>query len=569
MSLSPTTGISKLSLECMQPPIRSQREMDPSHKEKAGREPQREGDDSMDEDTESTVRSPTRLKYNVERLSPHTRKLVRSLWGETFEEPPEISLQWCDRMLDADGNIDFYAFQMHEVVPRSVRIGSPKSQYSEPQCQCGATKPCKHLIWLSDCIAQQALHDHNPQEALTLNEQGYPDELGQPFRCISDMRLDVLADSLHCEVGHPLARSGPSPQRVADAHSIIASIADADDHLFDSYRSDLTSGSFDSRTLVHHKDAEATLFSLLVPSHRLSAWLRSRLRSSDPACSSFRQIESRARRVFWDLDAFLAASSTDVKPAAVGEGPCDVSWAATSLTRCVRQIHNLVARAEVPLPPAERASAARALVRILRGVVDRQNSQNGGSLYARLIGDRDEGFLTDSLELLADQSQFIDEIEDIMSDVGVRGAAASWVARMEAVVASMRANRRPTRSSRSGRSGGPPGKDRQRRREISPALGPVEHGEPGSASASGVGIGGSGAVGLGIGYGAGPAFSAGADVDTIGSGSGAHLLPVETAAGPPPRGRRGGSVSRGASGGAGSKRSGAGTGSERGSKRAR
>lgn len=569
MSLSPTTGISKLSLESMPPTTRSQREMDPSHGD-VRREPQGEEYDSMDEDSDAVIRSPTRLRYSIERLSPHTRKLVRSLWGDTFEEPPQISLQWCDRMLDANGNIDFYAFQMHEVVPRSVRIGSPKSQYAEPQCQCGATKPCKHLIWLSDCIAGQALYDHNPQDALTLNEQGYPDELGDPFQCISDMHLDVLAESLHCEVGHPLAHAGPSPQRVTDAHSIIASIADTDEHLFDSYRSDLTSGSFETLPLVHHGDAEATLFSLLVASHRLSTWLRSRLRPSDPARSQFRQIELRARRVLSDLDAYLASPSSSGMSVGTDEGPCDVPWAAMSLIRCVRHIHTLVSRAEVPLPSAERASAARALVRILRGVVDRHSDNKHESLYARLIGDRDEGFLTDSIELLVDQIQFTDEIEDIMAGVGVRGAAASWVAKMQAIVARMRTNRRSARPSRTGR-GGDTGKEKQRRRDLSPALGPVEHGEPGSASASGVGIGSSSGVGLGIGYGTGTASSASASAST--TGAGVHFLAPETPASSSSRGRGGGSGngrgSRGGSGGAGSKRPGTGTGSERGSKRAR
>ncbi|KAH8910662.1 hypothetical protein BR93DRAFT_280839 [Coniochaeta sp. PMI_546] len=572
MSCSPTTGISKLHLESMPPTVRTHSEMDSSREADVSREPQAEGDDSMDEDNDPTIRSPNRLKYNIERLSPHMRKLVRSLWGETFDEPPEIALQWCERMLDADGNIDFYAFQLHEVVPRSVRIGSPKSQYSKPQCQCGATKPCKHVIWLSDCIAQQALYGHGPQQKLTLNEQGYADELGEPFRCISDMRLDVLAAGLHCEVGHPLARSGPSPQRVADAQAIIASIADVDEHHFDSYRSDLTYASFDSRSLVHHKDAEATLFSLLVASHRIAAWVRSRLRPSDPARSPFRQIESRARRIFADLDNFVAATTLGGNPAADPEGACDVPWAATNLSSCVRQIHTLIARAEAPLSPAERASAARALVRILRGIIDRQNDRQTESLYARLIGDRDEGFLTDSLELLVDQSQFIDEIEDIMAVVGVRGAAASWVAKMEAIVSRMRSTRRSSAGVRGGTSKrGAGGKEIRSQRAVSPALGPVEPGDPGSASASGVGIGSSSGGGLGVGYGTGAASMSAASASAGMTGTGDLSLPSAATAGPLLRGSGTGTgrASRGAAGGAGLKRSGGGSGSERGSKRAR
>ncbi|KAB5536679.1 hypothetical protein GE09DRAFT_336665 [Coniochaeta sp. 2T2.1] len=564
MSLSPTIGISKLSIESMPPSTRSHGEMNPPEEDVHGKL-QGEGDDSTDEYDNSTVRSPTRLKYNIERLSPHTRKMVRSLWGESFEEPPEISLQWCDRMLDADGNIDFYAFQMHEVVPRSVRIGSPKSQYAEPQCQCGAPKPCKHLIWLSDCIAQQALYDHDPQEPLTLNEQGYPEELGQPFRCISDMHLDVLADGLHCEVGHPLGRSGPSPQLFADAQSIIASITDKPQSDFNAPRSDLPWRTFDPASLVHHKDPEGTLFSLLLASHRLSAWIRSLLRSSDPARSPFQQIEFRARRVFTDLDTFLASTSPPGSSSPDTEGACGVPWAATSLTRCVRQIHTLIVRAEAPLSPPERASAARALVRILRGVVDRHDTDSSKSLYTWLIGDRDDSFIADSLELLVDQGQFIDEIEDILAHVGMRGAAASWVGKMEAVVVRMRANPRSTASSRGDRAPGPE-RVSQRRRQISPALGPVEHGAPGSASASGVGIGRS--VGLGISYGPAPESSSSAGTSASGGG-GVQFLTPQTAAAPPTRGRGGGRGSRGGSGGAGSKRSGAGTGSERGSKRAR
>lgn len=629
MSLSPTTGISKLSLESMPPTTRSSKEMDPFPEEdKSDRELEGDADESAEEDNGTTVRSPTRLKYNIERLSPRTQKLVRSLWGDSFEEPPEISLQWCDHMLDADGNIDFYAFQMHEVVPRSVRIGSPKSQYSEPQCQCGASKPCKHLIWLSDYIAQQALCDHNPQEPLSLSEHGYPDELGKPFQYILDMHLDVLADGLHCEIGHPLARSSPSPQRAAEAQSIIASIADADEHVFDSYRSDLTSTSgFEPRSLVHHKDAEATLFSLLVASHRLSAWLRSHLRPSDPARSPFRQIGSRARRIFADFDAFLAGSSSSAFPSPAGnpaaaadaEGACDASWAAASLTRCARQIHTLVSHPEAPLSPAERGDAARALVRILRGVVERQVSSSSGggdvdvenpSLYDRLLlaagGDGQGGgspgplFVAGPLGLLVDQGQFVDELEDIMAEVGRRGAAASWVAEMEAVVARMRAGRRrrlppppPPAAARASDpavaaagADGRAARQLRRRREVSPALGPVEHGAPGSAAASGVGIGASSA---GTGGGAGTATAAGlsgvgyggagaASSSTAGSSSAAQLLeqPETRPAGSPSSrpgrgsGGRGGGRGASSSGGAGSKRSGgAGSGSEPGSKRAR
>lgn len=560
MSCSPTTGISRLSLEDLPSAIPSQRnQMQTSRQEDFGREPHGEGDDSMEEDEEGTVQSPTKLKYNLDHLSSDTQKLVRSLWGETFEEPPQISLQWCDRMLDQDGNLDFYAFQLHEVVPRSVRIGSPKSKFPEPECQCKLPKPCTHLIWLSDCIARQVLHDHDPREPLTLNARGYPNELGEPlFQSISDMRLDILADGLHCDVGHPLSRNSPSPQKVADAHAIVASIAEADEHVFDSYRCDLSSPDFKSSQLVHRKDAEATLFSLLLASHRLSTWLRSGLRPSDPPQNAFIQLESRAFHIFSDLDAYLSpASSFSSTDTDTSEGPRDIPWAAQSVKRCVSQIKALIAHTETPLSPQERSSAARALVRILRGVVDRKD------LHERLVHD---GFVSDSLELLVDQTQYVDEIQDIMASIGLRGAPAAWVAEMEAVLARMRTNRRSsttaTRASSYRRAG--------RQRVASPETGPAERGESGETSAVGLGI---------VGYGASAGASASVSTSASTTGTGVRFLdpetPITAAHAAASRGGRGGrgraqaTTAGGSSGGAGSKRSGGGTPSERGSKRAR
>lgn len=559
MSQSPTTGISRLSLESLPLRTRSYNQMDPSRAPDTSHEAHGDDDDSMEEEEEedeATVRSPTKLRYNIDRLSPETQKSVRSLWGETFEEPPRIALQWCDRMLDSEGNLDFYAFQIHEVVPRSVRIGSPKSKYSEPQCQCGRPQPCKHLIWLSDCIARQVLHDHDPREPLTLNEHGYPEELGEPlFRSIADMRLDILADGLHCDIGHPLSRTRPTSHRVADAQGIVASVADVEEHMFDSYRSDLTSADFDWDNIVHRKDAEATLFSLLLTSHRLSSWLRSNLRPSDPPLDPFRQLESRAQHILSDLDGFANASflSTDSD---MSEGPRDLPWAAVSLKRCVSQIHTLIAHAETPLSPTERSSAARALVRILRGVVDRKD------LYHHLLANQDQGFVSDTLEMLVDQTQYVDEIQDVMKAVGSRGASASWVAKMEVIIGRMRNSRRSAATTRSST------RRAEKARVASPVLERSGHAESGQGS-SGVGLG---IVGLG-------SSSGGATVST--TRSGVRFMEPETpetagAASRSGRGSRGGgrgersAAVAGSSntGGAGSKRSG-GTPSERGAKRAR
>lgn len=476
MSVSPTSGMRKLSLESYAQEAKPRLQMESSQGELAGRGTGRDQDtdddgsisgDSMEENA-TIIRSPTGLRYNISHLSDETQDAVRSLFASIVEEPFEIALKWCDRLHDQEGNDDFYAFQMSEVVPRSVRIGSPQSRYREPECRCGA-KPCKHLIWLSDLIASQVLYNHDPDTPLTLNERGYADELGSPFTHISEMRLDVLASSLHCDVGHPASNPEPSTSRKAEAREILASVADVDELDLPSYRTDLQEDGFDHTSLVHHSDLEATLFSLLLASHSLTALVRSQLRPSAPARDPFRLIHQRVLRIISDLEAYSSAlreSSSTSEPARRSsgttdtDGPRDVPWAARSIERCVEQIRTMVAARSprdpttdptnnnnnniTPLAPWERASAARALVRILRAVAERNADMHGGArqddrnLYARLIGNRDTGFVHAALALLVDQNQFVDELEDILELVGANGVMASWLASMRRVVGGMR-----------------------------------------------------------------------------------------------------------------------------------
>ena len=478
MSLSPTSGIGKLSLESISRSSKPQVEMDISRGEPAHGSVEGGGldvdDSSVSGDSDggspSIIQSPTGLKYNIGHLSGDTQEIVRSLFSGVLEEPFEMALKWCDRLGNQEGDDEaFYAFQLAEVVPRSIRIGSPQSRYRVPECRCG-TKPCKHLIWLSDLIASQVLHGRDPEEPLTLNEQGYADELGSPFNRISEMRLDVLADGLHCDIGYPAANLRPSATRRLDILEILASVADVDEWDPADYRPDLQSDAFDHTALIHRADPEATLFSLLLASSGLASWLRSQLRASDPPLDPFRQIYRRVTRIILDLEEFSASCRAATDPASLGlgssyvdaEGPRDVAWAALSITRCVDQIRDaVVTRREEPLAGWERASAARALVRILRTVVEKNFDMHSGpspddrNLYARLIGNRDTGFVCDTLDLLVDQNQFVEELEDILELVGISGVVDSWWNSMKRVVAKMRSWKGPG-SSRNKGKGVPP-----------------------------------------------------------------------------------------------------------------
>ncbi|KAL2174684.1 uncharacterized protein P884DRAFT_208334 [Thermothelomyces heterothallicus CBS 202.75] len=453
--------MSRLSLECAASTTGSQTRMqsvcasapmpDSEHPSDT-RDWEMEGDDEDEEEEEEeegtdTVPSPTGLRYNISRLSPRARQMVKGLFNQArVKEPPQISLELCGiREEDPEGNGFFYAFQMHEVVPCSVRIGSRRSgRFSTPRCECPdaryqGARPCKHLVWLFDRISKQALFDHDPDSELTLTEFGFPEELGDPFDQISQIGLDILADDLRCDASEPDSDViAPNPARVREAREMVAAVAGIQPGELDEYRPDLEV-SYGRDTLIRRGDLGATLFSLILASHSLAEWVRSELNPSDPAVDPFRSIQHRVIHIIRQLDA---CSSTGGPPEEVAEkgwwrradGPRNADWACVQIQRSVKKIEKLVSRGPSPLTESARSSAARSLVVILKAVVSHRD------LYGPLIGDRDTGFVHSALDMLADQSQFIDALEEIMDRVGVRGAPPSYVANMRCLIERMRSH---------------------------------------------------------------------------------------------------------------------------------
>jgi uncharacterized membrane protein YgcG len=447
-----------------------------------------------DEEGEETdvVSSPTGFKYNVSRLSPKARRVARGLFNQTSpKDPPQISLELCGiREEDSEGSGFFYAFQMHEVVPCSVRIGARDSgRFSEPKCECPDARyrqasPCKHLIWLFDKISKQALFDHDPDSELTLTELGYAEELGDPFDQISQIGLDILADDLRCDASEPDSDMiSPNPARLREAREMVAAVAGIQPCELDDYRPDLEV-SYSRDTLIRRGDLGATLFSLILASHSLAEWLRSELSPSDPAVDPFRNIQHRVTHVIQQLDAYLEAKGDPAvaeRRVRRAEGPRNVDWASSQIQHSVKKIEKLVSRGSSPLSGWARSSAARSLVVILKAVVDQRD------LYARLVGDHDTGFVYSALDMLADQTQFIDALEEIMDKIGVHGAPPSYVANMRGLIARMRSHKVEDIAAPSGsgvpRSDTPPlPLDQPSQPSSSPSPGAVQHSEPSRAS---------------------------------------------------------------------------------------
>ena len=453
MPVSPTAGMSKLSLECDSDNPRDQSRMQslrtnppmPESEQSSDMSDWESGEEDDDEEID-VVSSPTGFKYNISQLSPSTRQTVRGLFSQKpAQDPPQISLELCGVREDPEGSGLFYAFQMHEVVPCSVRIGARDSpRFPTPKCECPDAryrdvKPCKHLIWLFDKISKQALFDHDPSSELTLTEYGYAEELGDPFDQISQIRLDILADGLRCDTSNPDSDTSlPNRARMREAREMVAAVAGIQPRELDGYRPDLES-SYDSNTLIRRGDLGATLFSLILASHSLAEWVRSELNPSDAAVDPFRSMRQRVSRIIDELDAYSAVGE-DPALAAVyqsqgksAEGPRDVSWAATQIQHCVRRIEKLVSRSSSPLAEWARSSAARSLVGILKAVVSHQD------LYEHLIGEHETDFVYSALDTLIDQSQFVEELEDIVNSICVvYGGRPLYVTHMGKLIDRMR-----------------------------------------------------------------------------------------------------------------------------------
>ncbi|KAL2264399.1 hypothetical protein VTK26DRAFT_4867 [Humicola hyalothermophila] len=465
----PTTRLSKLSLECGSDLARDQIRMASRRSTRSMSGPEQfsevsdvEIEEVEDEDEEEgeldVVFSPTGLKYNISRLSPRTRETVRSLYNEAYaQNSSRISLELCGiRRDDAEGSGHFYAFQLHEIVPCAVRIGPRGGQrFPTPKCECPDARrrhggPCKHLIWLFDKISKQTLLDHDPDSELTLNEHGYADELGDPFDRISQVRLDVLADSLRCDVSDPDSHeSPPNSARIREAREIVAAVAGKQPSELDRYRPDLET-SYDRGALIRRGDLEGTLFSFILASDSLAEWFRSELLSSDPAVDPFRSMRQRVSRIINELELFSAAQEDPDLAAQyrrrgkMAEGPRNLDWAVAQIQLCVERIEKLVSRCSLPLAEWARSSAAHSLVGILKAVVGHRD------LYARLIGDQDTDFVRSVLDMLVDQNQFIEELEGIMESITALGGRVSYVDNMRSLISRMRSHTSRGRNVASG-----------------------------------------------------------------------------------------------------------------------
>lgn len=442
---APVSRLSRLSLKEMHPTARAQARtasqatssQDPDQEESSS-DPESDSDvsDLDGDETPTVVRSPTKLIYNLEQLSERRRAAVR----DVFSEPPKIALQRCRRIDNT------YAFQMTELVTRSIRIRAPDSGSPRLSCTCGEEDaPCSHLVWLLDQLQKQTLYDHDDGKPLTMTAEGFAEEMGDPFQKIADYHLDVLADGLHCQVVvEPGAYSDEEMDRhrVLESRELLSSIHGMDP---EDFRPDIFINPEPGTKVLRRHDLDCTVFRMLLDNHHFFHYFLSLSRSTDPVNDPFRKIAQRVDHVLRDLDAYSAQSSSSATTT-TAEPPADVSWAARHLVGTVRLIKSAIYDRDHPPQLHEKLSAVRTLVHILAAVVARNRDVHPGpsrrsrNLYLNLIGDHDQDFVVAELNLLPPEaaSAFLHTLEAVHDQIGLHGAPASYVTKLRALLARLR-----------------------------------------------------------------------------------------------------------------------------------
>lgn len=511
-SVVPTSRFSRLSLKSMAPTTRSQSQRDtplgspdPRHNldydlasdsEISDASMDHHDGDDDDEDTRTIVCSPTtRIRYDISDLDPDTQSEVRQLFQDTpSSEPPQLVLQWCQFNQEPhDGQ--FYAFQLTEIVPRSVRIGSSSSRYAHPRCNCmgNSEKPCKHLIYLLDqlnYLSSDSLLDEPVQK---IGPPGYSTDMRQPFEKISNFHLDLLASNLHCDVGSPESNTGINPVRLEETREILAAVSesDGDDYAVKDYCPDLFENQnalLKENGIITYNDLTSTVAKMLITNNDFFAYFLKLLGPASKARDPFHRIQHHVDRVLSELDAYSRNPSA---PASTTEGPRNIPWAAAHITRAVSTIQYLLQNRTDPPSPAERASAARTLVRILHAVVfewnrdipytppppplppplgltsntDKNNrrgslgsppslppispattnQKHSHNLYQHLIGTQTHtttAFILDTLVQLPEQNQWIETLEEIETRLlgGTYRPPAGYMRRLRDLILLMRSS---------------------------------------------------------------------------------------------------------------------------------
>ncbi|KAI8961859.1 hypothetical protein F5Y11DRAFT_366294 [Daldinia sp. FL1419] len=447
----PTESFRRLSLGSMPPVTRLQSRKLRVKVEDSSSESDSERDFDIDDD--GFMVSPSNLTYSLDLLDEETRDNV----NKAIEVPPQFTLRGCQ------AGDERCLFLITEPVEYTVRTGSEQSGYGTPSCTCQngerGESPCRHILWLFDQITSQVLGVQRSPFLLT--KYGYPAELGNPYNEISDFHLDMLADSLHCDI---VGQSpDPSPRRVRETREILAALNEIPT---DEYRPDLFSDPRKGRRVIKRGDLEQTIFRMLLRNDDFFQYFLSSMRADELHSNQFRSLQQRA-------DAALAGLRQYADNPALQSiaHPKDVKWCAAHLSRVTRQIHGVIHNTDRPLSQWELRAAARAAVHVLNAILDWDQEIGPAdlpraerNLFYRLVGSEDRNFAVDILASIPPEvlGPWVDELTGVQRRILEKGAPVSYTARLSSLVSHLRS--RWTAGTEGGGGGGESGRKSKRMR---------------------------------------------------------------------------------------------------------
>ncbi|KAH9902198.1 hypothetical protein F4778DRAFT_113599 [Xylariomycetidae sp. FL2044] len=443
---SPTEYVfAQLSLGSMPPTTRLQTRR---QQEQDDSEPEPQPDDShsdsesepgfeVDESTGVHVTLPSGIKCSLAHLHPQIRHNILTASQDTSSK---LVLRRCQ------SRNDDYIFLVSELAEYTIRTGVRDSQWTTPSCSCERGErgemPCRHTLWLFDRIASQ-IWDYQKRD-ITLVGDGYyasdPELDGKPFDFISDFHLDMLADSLHCDV---VGQSDePNPRRVQTTREILACLNEVP---VDEYRPDLFDNPRRGKRAVKKGDLEQTIFRMLISNDEFFHYFLSSMEEDEMVINRFRRLQHRADLALAGLRDYASNPAVHGQP-----GQKDVDWCARHLDVVAHQLYAAIVRTNRRLRDWELRAAGRTLVHILHRVVDHNTDvgpptlgpRSQRNLYFRLVGDRDDNFVVKALFSIPPVavSHLIDELATIEDKILRQGAPQSYVARLRACIDNLRSS---------------------------------------------------------------------------------------------------------------------------------
>ncbi|KAI2470014.1 hypothetical protein F4781DRAFT_430751 [Annulohypoxylon bovei var. microspora] len=442
----PTERFKKLSLESMPPVTRLQSQR--LQAEDSSSESETEPDFDFDDDGYMT--SPSNLRYSLDLLDEETRDNVT----RAIEVPSQFMLRGCQ------AGDQRCLFLVTEPVEYTIRTGTEQSGYGIPSCTCESGErgesPCRHILWLFDQITSQVLGVQ--RDPFILSQHGFPTELGNPYDAISDFHLDMLADSLHCDVINQSAY--PNPRRVQETREILASLNEVP---IDEYRPDLFDNPRRGKKVIKRGDLEQTIFRMLLCNDDFFQYFLSSMRADELNKNRFRSLQHRADAALAGLREYAETPSLQTVAR-----PKNVEWCAMHLAMVTHQIHSVIHNTDRPLETWELRAAARTAVHALEQVADHNQDigpadlpKEKRNLFFRLIGDQDRNFAVDVLSSIPPQilGPWIDDLTAVQEKISDHGAPDSYTTRLGSLMSHLRSRWAAAGSKRTGQ-----GQDRRAKR---------------------------------------------------------------------------------------------------------